>query len=191
MSDIINGVDRDALFGTIEAVKADNTLASFNFRIENRWMGGGLNRTTVTDFYGTGDDIEHRMAFEIWNDEPEVLLSGDKGPNPVENLLHALAGCLTTSMVYHAAARGIAIDGIRTRFEGDLDLRGFLGLSDEVRNGYESIRVVFDINADASAEDKRELVEMAMRFSPVFDVVTSGTPVACTIAEDLPGAMAA
>lgn len=191
MSNIMNGVDRDALFATIEAVQADTSIAAFNFRIENTWMGGGLNRTTVKDFYGAGETTEHQIEFEIWNDEPEVLLSGDKGPNPVENLLHALAGCLTTSMVYHAAARGISIDGVRTRFEGDLDLRGFLGLSEEVRNGYEAIQVVFDINSDMTTDQKRELVEIAMQRSPVFDVVTNGTPVTCVITEDMPDAMAA
>lgn len=185
MADMMNGVNREALFGTIEAVKSDPDLARFNFRISNTWMGGGLNRTTISDFHGVKEDIPHETSFEVWNDEPEVLLSGDKGPNPVENLLHALAGCLTTAMAYHAAARGIAIDGITTRFEGDLDLRGFLGLSDDVRNGYDGIRVVFDINADILPAQKRELVEMAMNYSPVFDVVTNGTPVTCRITDDL------
>ncbi len=191
MSNMMNGVDRDALFQTIDAVKADSELAKFNFRIANTWMGGGLYRTTVSDFHGVKEDIAHEVEFEIWNDEPDVLLSGDKGPNPVENLLHALAGCLTTSMAYHAAARGIAIDGITTRFDGDVDLRGFLGLSDDVRKGYDEIRVMFDINADIPEAEKRDLVEMAMAHSPVFDVITNGTPVACMIREDMPAEMAA
>lgn len=191
MSNIMNGVDRDALFETIDAVKADETIAAFNFRIENTWMGGGLNRTTVTDFFGAGETTDHQIAFELWNDEPEVLLSGDRGPNPVENLLHALAGCLTTSMVYHAAARGIAIDGIKTRFEGDLDLRGFLGLSEDVRKGYQSIKVMFEINGDLGPEQKRELVALACTYSPVFDVVTNGVPVECRITEDAADELAA
>ncbi|MDC1198889.1 OsmC family protein [bacterium] len=185
MQNIVNGVDRDALFATIDAVKQDPRLAAFEFRVENEWMGGGLNRTTVRDFYGTRQDVAHEQVFEVYNDEPPVLLSGDKGPNPVENLLHALAGCLTTSIVYHAAAQGRTVDAVRSRFEGNLDLRGFLGMSDEVRRGYTGIRVVFDIEGDFSVEEKRELIAMGPKFSPVYDVVTNGTNVACMIAEDM------
>jgi uncharacterized OsmC-like protein len=181
----VNGVDREALFATIEAVKTDPVLAEFEFRLRNEWVDGGLNRSTVTDFHGTRQDIAHAKPFEILNDEPAVLLSGDRGPNPVENLLHALAGCLTTSIVYHAAARGMKLDAVRTRFEGSLDLRGFLGLSREVRNGYREIRVVFDIEGDLSQAQKRELMEMGPRFSPVYDVVTNGTPVRCRLAEEV------
>lgn len=185
MQDIMNGVDRQALFGTIDAVKANPAIAAFEFRIRNEWIEGGLNRSTVTDFHGACQDIAHARPFEVYNDEPPVLLSGDKGPNPVENLLHALAGCLTTSVVYHAAARGMKLDAVRTRFEGDLDLRGFLGLSEEVRNGYQAIRVVFEIDGDLTLDQKRELMAMGPRFSPVFDVVSRGTPVTCRLAEDM------
>ncbi|MGF1626188.1 MAG: OsmC family protein [Alphaproteobacteria bacterium] len=185
MQDMINGVDRTALFATIDAVKADPQLARFEFRLQNEWMGGGLNRSTVTDFHGTRQEIAHETPFVLMNDEPPVLLSGDKGPNPVENLLHALAGCLTTSIVYHAAARGMKVAAVRTRFEGDLDLRGFLGLSPTVRKGYQGIRAVFDIEGDLTTEEKRALMAMGPAYSPVFDVVTNGTPVACTLAEDM------
>jgi uncharacterized OsmC-like protein len=185
MQNTVNGVDRDALFATIDAIKQDAGLAAFEFRIENEWMGGGLNRTTIRDFHGTRQVVAHEQVFEVYNDEPPVLLSGDKGPNPVENLLHALAGCLTTSIVYHAAARGTRIDAVRSRFEGDLDLRGFLGMSNEVRKGYSGIRVVFDIDGDFNVEEKRELLAMGTGFSPVFDVLTNGTPVECMIAEDM------
>ncbi|MEX0645306.1 MAG: OsmC family protein [Parvularculaceae bacterium] len=184
MTDIMNGVDRKALFDTIEAVKNDPALGKFEFRLKNEWMRGGLNRSTVKDFYGTKTEIERDNPFVLYNDEPPVLLSGDEGPNPVENLLHALAGCMTTSIVYHAAAKGKKIDAIRTRFEGDLDLRGFLGLSPTVRKGYRNIRVVFDIEGDLTLEEKRDLMALAPAFSPVFDVVTNGTNVALTLAED-------
>lgn len=184
MQDVINGVDRQALFAAIEAMTADAELAQFNFRISNEWVDGGLNRSTVTDFYGVKADTPHLQPFVIYNDEPPVLLSGDKGPNPVENLLHALAGCLTTSIVYHAAARGVALKGVRTRFEGDLDLRGLLGITDACRNGYRSITVTFELDGDLSLEQKRELMAMGPRFSPVFDVVSNGTPVTCRLAED-------
>lgn len=190
MTKTINGVDRQALFGTIDAVKADPELARFEFRLCNEWVEGGYNRSTVSDFHGTRQEIAHAAPFVLYNDEPPVLLSGDRGPNPVENLLHALAGCLTTSIVYHAAAKGISIKGVSTRFEGDLDLRGFLGLSKDVRNGYQAIRVVFDIDGDLTPDQKRELMAMGPRFSPVFDVVSNGVPVSCELSEDAAAAAA-
>lgn len=184
MQDKVNGVDRAALSGTIEAIEADPGLAKFRFRLMNEWVDGGLNRSTIRDFHGTGAEIAHARPFVVTNDEPPVLLSGDAGPNPVENLLHALAGCLTTSIVYHAAAKGMAVDAVRTRFEGSLDLRGFLGLSQDVRNGYQSIRAIFEIEGDLTPEQKRELLALGPRYSPVYDVVSNGVPVACMLAED-------
>jgi uncharacterized OsmC-like protein len=188
---MINGVDRQALFGTIAAVQADPTIAEFKFRLRNQWIDGGENRSTVDSFYGARQEMMHAQAFALVNDEPPVLLSGDKGPNPVEYVLHALAGCLTTSLVYHAAAHGIAVRGVATRFEGDLDLQGFLGIRDDVRRGFQDIRVVFDIDADADDTRKRELIAMAQRYSPVFDIVTNGTRVACALDAPASGRIAA
>ena len=111
-------------------------------------------------------------------DEPPVLLGTDEGANPVEYALHALAGCLTTSLIYHAAARGIRIDAVESHLEGDLDLHGFLGMSDAVRNGYEKIRVTFKIDADAPDETLEELVMLAQQRSPVFDIISNPVPVA-------------
>jgi uncharacterized OsmC-like protein len=181
MQDLVNGVDRAGLFGAIEALTENPALAEFNFRIENEWIGGGLNRSTVANFRGVGQEHAHARPFTLYNDEPPVLLSGDQGPNPVENLLHALAGCLVTTIVYHAAARGMRIDAIRTRFSGDLDLRGLLGISNECRNGYRAIDVAFDIEGDLSDVQKQELIAMGPRYSPVFDVVSHGTPVHCRL----------
>jgi uncharacterized OsmC-like protein len=179
----VNGVDTEKLVGTIEAVKGDATLANFQFRVSNQWVGGGENRSRVDGFYGTNQEMQHKQPFFLVNDEPEVLLSEDRGPNPVEYVLHALAGCLTSTLAYHAAARGIAIKGISTRFEGDLDLRGFLGLSREVRRGFSDVRATFSIDADCDEAGKRELVEMALTYSPVFDIVTNGVPVKCMLAQ--------
>jgi uncharacterized OsmC-like protein len=174
----VNGVNVEQLFATINAIKAQPGLAQFKFRAANRWIDGGHNRTTVKDFYGAGqEDTSRRTPFVMDADEPAVLLGRDEGANPVEFVLHALAGCLTTSLVYHAAARGIRIDEVESTFEGDLDLRGFLGLSDEVRNGYEGIRVAFKIKGDATEEQLRELCELAERRSPVFDIVSHPVPV--------------
>jgi uncharacterized OsmC-like protein len=189
MFGVINGVDTGALAGTIEAIRADAGLGAFNFRISNEWISGGLNRSTVRDFGGARQEMTHVTPFVISNDEPAVLLSGDQGPNPVENLLHALAGCLTTTIVYHAAARGIRIDAMRTRFDGDIDLRGLLGISTEVRNGYRGINVSFEIEGDLTEDQKRELIAMGPRYSPVFDVVSNGTPITCRLAGDAPAAV--
>jgi uncharacterized OsmC-like protein len=178
---VMNGVDTARLNDTISAIQSDPLIAGFQFRVANRWENGGLNRSRIEGYFGAKEELSHTKTFELVNDEPPILLSGDKGPNPVENLLHALAGCLTTTLVYHAAARGIEVRGVSTRFEGDLDLHGFLGLSDNVRRGFSEIRAVFEIDADISAEEKYQLIEMAQRYSPVFDVVTNGTPVVATL----------
>jgi len=179
---IVNGVDIEKLVGTIAAVTADTSLAKFQFRAFNQWVGGGENRSRIDGFYGTNQEMRHKQPFFLVNDEPEVLLSEDRGPNPVEYVLHALAGCLTTTIAYHAAARGIEIKGITTRFVGDLDLRGFLGMSKDVRRGFSAIRVAFDIDADCDDAKKREIIAMAQGHSPVFDIVTNGVPVLCTLA---------
>jgi len=175
---MMNGVNVDQLFGTINAIKETPGLARFKFRASNRWINGGHNRTTIKDFYGAGqEDTSHPSPFVMDNDEPAVLLGEDNGANPVEFVLHALAGCLTTSLVYHAAAQGIKIEEVESQFEGDLDLHGFLGLSDKVRNGYEHIRVTFRIKADAPEEKLQELCQLAQRRSPVFDIVSNPVPV--------------
>jgi uncharacterized OsmC-like protein len=173
-----NGLNVDQLFGTIDAIKETPGLAKFNFRASNKWVNGGHNRTTIKDFYGAGkEDTSRPSPFTLDNDEPAVLLGQDNGANPVEFVLHALAGCLTTSLIYHAAAQGIQIDEVESQLEGDLDLHGFLGLSDKVRNGYENIRVTFKIKADAPEEKLQELCELAQKRSPVFDIVSRPVPV--------------
>jgi uncharacterized OsmC-like protein len=170
---IVNGVDVDRLFGTIEAIKESPGIAKFKFRAENRWIDGGRNHTTIKDFYGAEEDHAHDVAFELDADEPHLLLGEDQGPNPVEYLLTALAGCLTSSLVYHAAAQGIKIRSVESHLEGDLDLRGFLGLSPDVKPGYETIRVIFTIDADISDEQKEELVKTAQKYSPVFNTISN------------------
>jgi uncharacterized OsmC-like protein len=170
----MNGVDVTALFDTIKAVKADTALARFQFRAVNRWIDGGHNRSTIQSFYGCkAEDTTRTAPFLLDNDEPPVLLGNDAGANPVEYILHALAGCLTTTMVYHAAARGIAIAAVESALEGDLDLRGFLGLSNEVRKGYHAIRVTMRVQSDATPRMLRELAQ----FSPVYEMVSRAVPV--------------
>jgi uncharacterized OsmC-like protein len=182
-STFVNGVDRQKLFGTIEAIKSNASTASFQFRLFNQWVSGGENRSRVDDYRGANEEMRHARPFFLINDQPDVLMSGDIAPNPVEYLLHALAGCLTTSLVYHAAAQGIEVRSVTTRFEGDLDLRGFLGLSPEVRRGCKAIRVVFTIVAECNEAKKRELIDIAQAHSPVFDMVTNSVPMTCTLAQ--------
>ncbi|MDR4493647.1 MAG: OsmC family protein [Nitrospirales bacterium] len=175
----INGVNVEQLGANVNAIQGKPDLAKFQFRATNTWINGGHNQTTIKGFYGVGQEDTTRTApFMLVADEPPVLLGEDHGANPVEFVLHALAACLTTSMVYHAAARGIKIDAIESHLEGDLDIRGFLNLSKEVRPGYENLRVRFTVKSDAPAEILREL----SKHSPVFDIVTNSVPVAIEVA---------
>jgi uncharacterized OsmC-like protein len=175
---LTNGVDVTALGQTMDAINADPGLAAFRFRTANTWMDGGHNRSIIGGFYGCRSEDETRAEpFVLEADEPPVLLGEDQGANPVEYLLHALAACMTTSMVYHAAARGIAIESLSSQLEGDLDLRGFLGLSGDVRKGYQAIRARFEVQSDADPETLKTLVE----FSPVYDVVSRSVPVTIQI----------
>jgi uncharacterized OsmC-like protein len=176
----VNGVELNRLIDTIEAVKADPKVASFKFRIQNRWVDGGQNRSEVQQFSAGGNEIQHENDLILEADEPDVLLGTDRGANPGEHLLHALASCVTTSMVYHAAARGIAVEEVESSLEGDLDLRGFLGLAPGVRKGYQQIRLKLRIKADVTDQELRDLAALGPNFSPVFDSITKGVPISVT-----------
>jgi uncharacterized OsmC-like protein len=179
---IRNGVDTAQLFGTLDAVKADPELAKFQFRASNRWIDGAHNRTTIRNFYAAKqEDTSRQEAFVIDAGEPAILVGTDNGANPAEYLLHALAACLTTSLVYVAAARGVHLTEVQSTLEGDMDVQGALGLSDDYRNGFESIRVSFRVQGDAPAEKLRELVARAQQRSAVFDIVTNGVPVSIDV----------
>jgi uncharacterized OsmC-like protein len=180
---IRNGVDTGQMFGTLDAIKAQPSLGRFQFRARNRWIDGAHNRTTIRDFYGAGQEDSSRAAeFVVDAGEPAILLGSDTGPNPAEYLLHALAACLTTSLVYVAAARGVRLTEVESTLEGDMDVQGALGLSDEYRNGFEHIRVTFRVKGDAPAEKLREVVARAQQRSAVFDMVTNGVPVTVDVA---------
>ncbi len=173
----LNGVNVDDLFTTIDAIKEQPTIAKFKFRAKNKWVDGGLNRTTIKDFDGACQTHQHKNAFVFEADEPPVLLGEDRGANPVEYALTALAACITTALVYHAAARGIQLEEVESRLEGDLDLHGFLGLDDNVRKGYEGVKVTFKIKADAPEEELEEICKLGPTYSPVFDIFTNKVPV--------------
>ena len=180
---IRNGVDTEQLFGTLDAIKADPSLARFQFRARNRWIDGAHNRTTIRDFYAANqEDTSRAEEFVLDAGEPAILLGSDTGPNPAEYLLHALAACLTTSLVYVAAARGVHLTEVESTLEGDMDVQGALGLSDDYRNGFEQIRVSFRVKGDAPEEKLREVVARAQQRSAVFDMVTNGVPVTVDVA---------
>jgi uncharacterized OsmC-like protein len=163
---------------TVAALQATPTLARFEFRARNRWITGGENRSTIKDFYGAGqEDASREKAFEFTNGEPPVLLGHNEGANPVEFLLHALAGCVTTTTVLHATARGIEIESLSTRLVGDIDLQGLLALAD-VPAGYQGIRIEMDIKAqNATDAELDELIGFAQAHSPVCSTVCRPVPV--------------
>jgi uncharacterized OsmC-like protein len=170
----INGVDLKGLNETILAIQETPDLAEFKFRAQNQWLGGGHNRSTIQSFYGVcQEDVTRTKPFVLDADEPPVLLSRDQGANPVEYVLHALAACMTTSMVYHAAAQGETIENLTSSLEGDLDLQGFLGLSNKARKGYREIRIAFSLHSSASREQLAEFVKM----SPVHEMISASVPV--------------
>ena len=178
----LNGVDTPTLFATLDAVKADPALAKFQFRAVNRWVSGTHNRSTICGFYGAGQEDESRTEdFTYDADHPAVLVGNGNGPTPVEFLLHAIAACLTAGIANIAAARGIVLHEVSSTVEGDIDLLGILGLSDQVRNGYQGIRVSFQISADAPEEDVRGLVDQSRARSAVYDVLTTGVPVSVQV----------
>ena len=171
---VTNGVNMEALGSVVSAVQEDPSLAKSKFRVSNKWISGGVNQTCVQDFQGLGKEQAHLEDFELRSDEPLVLGGTDKHPNPVEHLLNALAGCITTSIVAHAAVRGIPIEEIESQVEGDIDIQGFLGLDPEVPKGFQDIRITFKIKA--APEDMDTLMELA-QFSPVYNTLTQGTNV--------------
>jgi len=174
----INGLDVQAAMDTIAALKADNKLARFQFRARNTWVNGGENRSTIRDFYGAGqEDTSRTEPFEFTNGEPPVLLGNNEGANPVEFLLHALAGCVTTTFVLHAMARGITIRSLSTELEGNIDLQGLLALDETVPAGYEQINIRMHVEADCSDDELDDLLAFAKQHSPVCNTVCRPVPV--------------
>jgi uncharacterized OsmC-like protein len=174
---LINGVNVDGLNATIEAVKATPEIAKFRFNIKNTWKDAGQNSSKVNEFFGAGQLQSRSQSFVLEADEPLILLGKDSAANPAEYLLHALAACLTSAMVYHAAARGVHIEAVESSIEGDIDARGLLDVDQNVRTGYQGLRVNFKIKADVPDAQLQQIAQLGPRFSPVFDSVTNGVPV--------------
>jgi uncharacterized OsmC-like protein len=176
-----NGVDTATLFATIDAVAANRPLAQFQFRATSEWVRGTHTHVTIGSFDGAGQTHEHKQPYSSEVDHPVVLTGSDDGPTPVEYLLVGLAGCLTAGVANIASARGVTLRSVRADVFGDIDLQGILGLSDDVRNGYEQVRIAFTIDADASPAKISEIVEQSRARSAVFDVLTNGVPVSIDV----------
>lgn len=170
----INGIHIEALQGTVNAIEQEPDLGQCKFRARNKWLGGNHNSTIITGFYGAKQEIAHKQVFELHADEPPILAGNDEGANPVEHLLNALAACVTTSMVAHAAVRGIHIEELESELEGDIDLRGFLGLADDVPKGFTDIRIKFRVKSDIGNMDR---LKRLTAYSPVFNTITQGANV--------------
>lgn len=177
-TDAINGVDVEQLTETINLVKENPDLATFNFRAHTEWVNGAFSRTKIQDFYGAGKEDESRTEPLIMEgDEPPVLLGSNKAPNAVETVLHAITSCLTVGFVYNAAAKGIEVQDLNFDISGDIDLHAFLGLSDEIRPGYDNIKVTYRVKCDASREEVEELCKYVQKTSPVLDIIKNPVPV--------------
>ena len=174
-----NGVDTARLFATLDAVKGSPEIARFQFRATNRWISGTHSQSTIHGFYGAGQELAHRQPATLEADHPEVLVGEDNAPTPVEFLLHALAACLTSGIANIAAARGVSLTSVESTVEGHIDLLGIFGLSEEVRNGYQQIRVHFHLEGD-EPDKLRGVVEQSRLRSAVYDVLTNGVPVNIT-----------
>lgn len=178
----LNGVNTPALFATIDAVKGAPALAEFQFRARNAWIEGTCSETTIESFSGAGGEHQHAATFRYQADHPAVLVGADRGPTPVEFLLHALASCITAGIGNIAAARGVALTKVESTIEGDIDLQGILGLSKDVRNGYQALRMKVAIAGDAPPSVLETIVAQSRARSAVYDVLTTGVPVELSVA---------
>ena len=174
----VNGINLNVLKETVSAIQGDPELGKCKFRARNKWIDANHNCTTISGFYGAKQEMTHKQEFELHADEPPILAGEDQAANPVEHLLNALAACVTTSMVAHAAVRGIHIEELESELEGDIDLRGFLGLATDVPKGYTNIRLKFKVKTDA--ENLKRLKSLC-EFSPVYNTITHGAKVDITV----------
>jgi uncharacterized OsmC-like protein len=180
---IRNGVNTEALFGALDAVKAQPEAAKFQFRAANQWVSGTHSRSTIDGFFGLGAEQNHLAPSTFDADHPEQLTGSDRGPSPVEYLLHALAACITAGIGNIAAARGVDLDRVESTVSGDIDLMGLLGLDESVRNGFQRIDVRVLIEGNTSAEELAGVVQRSVARSAVFDMLNNGTVVNVTVNE--------
>jgi uncharacterized OsmC-like protein len=175
---VVNGINVEELNGCMDGMRNNPELGKYQFRAKNRWVNGAHCRSTIQDFGAGGqEDTSRARAHVLEGDEPTTLLGEDNAPNATETLLHALAACLNTSFIYHAAARGIKVHELEFDVEGDIDLNGFLGLNEQVPSNFQQIRVTCRVKADAPQEQIEELCEYAQKRAPVFSSVSRPVPV--------------
>ena len=176
-----NGVNVDALLGAREALSKAPEAAKFNWRASCKWMNGTHSQTSIQSFFGLGQQQSHKTEFTFDTDHPEIFASEDKGATPVEMVLAGLAGCLTAGVASIAQLRKIQLRSVKATLEGAMDIQGILGIDGDVRNGFNDIRVNFDIDADASKEDIEALVAQSQKRSAVFDIITNPTSVSVSV----------
>lgn len=182
MANNVNGVNVEQLVQTVNLIKDKPEIAKFTFRAKNEWINGGHSKTTIKGFYGAGqEDTSRKQDFVLEGDEPPILLGENHGPNAVEVVLHALASCMAVGFVYNAAAKGITVESLEFDLEGDIDLHGFLGLSDNIRPGYQNIKVNYKVKADAPREKLEELCEYVQKTSPVLDIIKNPVSVSVNL----------
>jgi uncharacterized OsmC-like protein len=174
---MLNGVNVEAILGARQALTDAPEAAKFQWRAECQWVNGTHSRTTISGFSGLGQEHTHKEQFTLDGDHPEVFASEDMGPTPVEVALGALAGCLMAGVATVATNRGIKLNAVTATLEGDMDLQGILGIDKDVRNGFDGVKVTFDIDADCSQEDKEAIVAQSQKRSAVFDLMTNPTRV--------------
>ena len=175
-----NGVNVEALLGAREALTEAPEAAAFKWRATSEWVKGTHSRTTVHEFFGLGEAQRHRRAFQFDADHPEIFAAEDNGITPVEFILVGLAGCLSAGIASVAQNRNIQLRSVRATLEAGMDLQGILGIDDAVRNGFDGIKVHYDIDADATADEIAALVAQSQKRSAVFDIVTNPTDVTVT-----------
>jgi uncharacterized OsmC-like protein len=176
-----NGVNVEALLGAREAFKGDLSLTKFQWRARNEWVNGTHSRTVIDDFSGVGGPQAHKAPQVHHADHPELFAAEDNDSTPVEFVLHAIAACLTGGLAAVAANRGVTLNSVSSTIEGDMDIQGILGMDPDVRNGYSTVRVNFEIDADADDETVAALVQQSIRRSAVYDILTGVTPVEVTV----------
>jgi len=174
----LNGVDVDHVANAVNAFMENQELANFKFHLQNKWIEGGHSQSKITSCFGASQENQHDEPFELNSDVHPVFAGKDRGASPPEHFLNALVSCLTTTLVYHAAVQGIRIEELESDIEGDIDFRGMLGISNEVRKGYENIKVRFKVKTDSDNIDK---LQELTNFSPILDVARNGTNVEVNI----------
>ena len=181
-STVNNGVNVDALLAAREALKGAPEAAKFTWRASCKWQNGTHSQTTIKGFHGLGADQQHKTETSFSADHPEIFASEDLGVTPVEYMLVGLASCLTAGVAAVAQNRGVQLRSVESKVEGTMDIQGILGMDSQVRNGYDDIKITFNIDADASKKEIEAIVAQSQKRSAVYDVITNPTNVTVVVA---------